>query len=150
MAIEGMKELRIKLNKIKKIDNAMTAALNREGIKLASQIRKNVQTGSRTGQAYVRPGGKIHIASAPGEMPKSDTGILVSSISSKKSRNTIIVGVQRFTPGAAYANRLEFGGKDKKGRYIAPRPFVFRTYKQNKAKIVRNASAFFKKRITQI
>lgn len=61
-----------------------------------------------------RRGGKVHVASAPGEPPAIDTGNLINSI--QEDFPNEITGVV-YTP-VAYAPILEFGGA-----HIAPRPF---------------------------
>lgn len=71
-------------------------------------------TGPKSGRAYKR-GGRTHIASAPGEAPAVDTGLLINSIQTDIKSDTEAV----ITVGAEYAYGLEIG-TDK----ISARPFV--------------------------
>ena len=55
-------------------------------------VAKNSMSGPKTGNTYIR-GGRVHVASAPGEAPAIDTGNLVNSIMSKSAgRLSWIVG----------------------------------------------------------
>ena len=47
---------------------------------------------AKHGRAYPRPGGRVHIASAPGESPAIDTGYLESSIEVDVNGLTAVVG----------------------------------------------------------
>lgn len=69
--------------------------------------------GPRSGREYPRPGGRMHIASAPGEPPAIDYGTLVNDISSEFPSD--LEGI--VFSSLPYSFYLEFGtGK------IAPRP----------------------------
>lgn len=54
-------------------------AVNKAGQLVRSEAVKEISKGSRSGKQYKR-GNKYHVASAPGEFPKTDTGDLVSNI----------------------------------------------------------------------
>lgn len=88
------------------------------------EIKRRIQTGPKSGRLYVRKSGRnrgTHRASAPGQAPATDTGALVQSIRFRREGLlTSVVFPQG--PGARYARRLEFGGRDRRGVYIAPRP----------------------------
>lgn len=75
---------------------------------------KLLMTGPKTGREY-RRGSRIHVASAPGEAPAVDTGLLINSIQTVIKSDTEAV----ITIGAEYAEALEFGTA-----HIAERPFV--------------------------
>lgn len=74
-----------------------------------------LQTSKATGRIY-RRGKVVHQASAAGEPPATDTGLLVNSIQAELESPATIGKVEI---GAAYAAALEFGT----GR-MEPRPFV--------------------------
>jgi hypothetical protein len=74
-----------------------------------------------SGRAY-RRGNVVHVASAPGEPPAPDTGVLRASVHSGVIDGEMRVGVR-----ARYAAALEFGTATagKSGHVtIAPRPFM--------------------------
>lgn len=101
----------------------------------------SVQRGSRTGLEYPRPGGTTHVASAPGEPPKSDTGNLASNIIPdirNTKEGTEVVVVSR----APYSAALEFGTKD--GR-IKARPFMRPAYEEKKKQILELVARALKK-----
>lgn len=79
---------------------------------------------------------KIHIASKPGDPPNMDTGNLWRNIRVSTGHNILGRGyfalVRAATP---YATRLEYGGRDKRGVYIAPRPFMRPALKRNVGQI---------------
>ncbi len=84
-------------------------------------VRKTVLLLSQTGHGrrYRRPGGKTHVASAPGEVPARDDGNLVRSIGFEQ--------VDRFTwrwgSGSLVALWLERGTRGR----IKPRPWMQRS-----------------------
>ena len=75
----------------------------------------SVQKGPKTGRSYVR-GTVTHRASAPGEAPATDTGILAGSIGWNVDASTLTAEV---FAGAAYAVHLELGTAR-----MEPRPFM--------------------------
>ena len=87
-----------------------------------------IQKGPKSGTVYnLTTPSREHRASAPGQAPATDTGNLASHIdfATKLSRHGIIGSVGIFdTTNVIYAPRLEFGGSDSRGVYIAPRPFL--------------------------
>jgi len=139
-------------------------AIDRGIVKMHSTMALSVAKGPKTGATYLREPGKkymiiyklsagkmvpvafipgggkqnksaIHVASAPGEAPATDTGGLIRSIriaalkrTSKKMGSPAIISI-----GAPYAKFLEFGTKGFTSRTlfrtytnkgIAPRPFI--------------------------
>lgn len=108
----------------------------------AKQVESDIQRsmrGPKSGIVYKRKS-TTHQASAPGEAPAIDTGILRSSIAAKVTKGGLsaTIGVHDVTK-VKYARRLEFGfvGTDSKGRTYnqAARPFVFPAFEQNKKDI---------------
>jgi len=108
---------------------------------IQNEMRKSVAKGPHTGRLYPRGKGGMHQASAPGEAPQTDSGNLVSHINH--------VFVNRFTAdvgvfGVPYAHRLEFGGKDSRGVYIAPRPYQRQAIKKLAPSIISNVTKALK------
>jgi hypothetical protein len=113
-----------------KLKNA-AKALNRGALAIhATIIRSFVDT--KSGNEYDR-GGKVHVASAPGEAPARDTGHLGQSTTFKlapvdNNPEKIASVVVR----ASYAFALEFGRVDGT---IKARPFVRPAWMLHEAKI---------------
>ena len=85
---------------------------------------------------------KTHIASAPGEAPAHWTGKLGKSIDFKViGTDRMDFGVDRIRFGCDYAKYLEYKnliamtGKTE-SKKIAPRPFISRSYNENRTKII--------------
>jgi hypothetical protein len=77
-------------------------------------VKKGINTGSRTGRTYKR-GGKTRQRSAPRELPKTDTGDLVSRFSTKVNvKPANVVGV--LENNSDHAVHLEFASPDNGGR----------------------------------
>jgi len=77
-------------------------------------VKKGINTGSRTGRLYERQGKKRQ-RSAPGELPKTDTGDLVSRFSTKvKLSKRKVTGV--LSNDSDHAVPLEFGSVASGGR----------------------------------
>ena len=90
-----------------------------------------ITSGPKSGKQYPRRKGgtKMHTASAPGEAPASDTGVLKSHIVAEVDKNTLTGIVES---RAKYSHFLEFGTRKMK-----PRPFMFPAFEENKPKIRR-------------
>lgn len=121
VTLDGVSKLE---QQLMRISNAATKKVSEEvargALALQNEMRRMVQKGPSTGRVYQR-GSVTHQASAPGEAPASDSGNLASHINHVfQNRFSADVGVF----GVPYAHRLEFGGTDKLGRYIAPRPYL--------------------------
>lgn len=67
---------------------------------------KILMTGPKSGRAYPRGGGKIHIASKEGEAPAVDTSFLINSIEVPTA--TLTDTSAEIVIGAEYAEILEF------------------------------------------
>lgn len=107
---------KLTLNKFPQITADLRAKASQAVRKTTFDIERGVKTsmgGPRSGRAYPRPGGRMHIASAPGEPPAIDYGTLVNSIASEFPGDLQGV-VFSSVPYSAY---LEFGTSR-----IAPRP----------------------------
>ena len=79
-----------------------------------ADVKKGINTGARTGRIYERDGKKRQ-RSAPGELPKTDTGDLVSKFSTKVNSNkTRVKGV--LSNNSDHAVPLEFGSVASGGR----------------------------------
>jgi len=79
-----------------------------------ADVKKGINTGARTGRIYERDGKKRQ-RSAPGELPKTDTGDLVSRFSTKvKLSKRKVTGV--LSNDSDHAVPLEFGSVASGGR----------------------------------
>ena len=97
--------------------------------------KESIQRGNKSGRVYTRRG-ITHQASAPGQSPATDTGFLVSNITTgdlKKSVASISIQVESKAP---YSKFLEFGTRN-----MQPRPFLQPALEKNKKRI----RDFFKK-----
>jgi len=137
----GMDKLAKRLDRIGgEVAQQVADQVSKGALRIQNDMRRAVQKGPATGRTYTH-GGVSHRASAPGEAPASDSGNLASHINHIfKDRFTAEVGAI----GVPYAARLEFGGKDSKGRYIAPRPYLRPALKKNGPKITKAISAAVK------
>jgi len=115
--------------KNKKFVDALKALLFATGIEVQNQARRLVQTGERSGRAYVkRKGYRIYvdkvkkpqtiaglkkvIASAVGEPPKTDTGRLVNAINvdggvKKTGSGSPYIVIKAGSGSVNYASKLE-------------------------------------------
>jgi len=105
-------------------------ACNNAALLTKSEAVKLIQRGPKTGKTYQRRTVK-HQASAPGEAPASDTGMLASSIKAD-TQPPAATRHPRALAGSTieYADHLEFGTSK-----IKPRPFMFPAYLTVKPKI---------------
>lgn len=127
MGEEAMREIRPEAERV-----VLQASLVLEG------TIKRTLTGKRSGRTYkVSRTGRLHVASAPGEAPAVQFGDLRRSVGhSDPEWEGWTVGCEvgpglgqapgagRADPGEGYARRLEWGGTDSRGTYIAPRPYM--------------------------
>ena len=127
-------------------DEAVIAAVNpvirRAALKVANRMIKLLNSGSRSGRVYPRPGGGTHQASAVGQPPKSDTGFLAAHI--KPTATTVKGAVVSSTVvvSANYAGWLEEGTD-----FMGPRPFVAPSFALEQAGINRDIKRAVKKAI---
>lgn len=104
------------------------------GVKLVeNDAKKAVARGPKTGRIYKRRG-VTHQASAPGQAPATDTGMLARNIVSSAKDGVAVVEAR-----TKYAVHLEYGT-----RRTAARPFLTPAVERNRARIqglVRSAVA---------
>lgn len=110
----------IKKNNLKKLarmapDKADAAirTLAEEGVNIAKQ---SMLDSPRSGRAYVR-GGKVHVASAPGNPPRPDTSALINTLRHESRGKAVRVIIA----GTDHAEPLEYGSAMRR---MAPRPFM--------------------------
>ena len=107
------------------VAKSLDEALNATGLETISDVKRAIQRGPKTGRKYQR-GRKVHIASAPGQAPATDTGALVSSIYYRRIDDyTVAVGSR-----LDYAFHLEFGT-----RRMAARPSWLPAAEKNAARL---------------
>lgn len=148
-------EIQLDLKKFDKSITEMSLASQKEAKKaiyLVSQkvegdAKFNIQSGSRSGRVYKRgKSGRTHIASAPGEFPKTDYGALVSSITAEYAFNKLssTVGSRLSAP---HGHWLEFGTSKTKARpWLQPTIDSNKKYIQDKFdKAIVEISKEFKK-----
>ena len=101
------------------------AAAVRDGAILLESQMKHVLTGRRHGRPYkTSKTGRLHIASAPGEPPAVMFGRLRNSIAHTDPEWDGDQVEAETGTNIVYARRLEEGGRDSRGVYIAPRPYA--------------------------
>jgi len=100
---------------VQKADKALNKALKISAMEFSGHIKDTLNRKQSSGRAYRRRS-VVHVASAPGYAPNSDTGYLAfsTSVSRRIKNNTVEVIIP-----ARYARSLEFGTRNMK-----PRPFV--------------------------
>ena len=107
------------------------------GFVLETAVKVSMSAASHTGYVY----GK-HQASAPGETPAVDTGILVNSINTELVSSSATEAWSQVGTGVEYAEPLEFGTSRMK-----PRPFMRPAYDHNVEKIKDAIRRFAKQQI---
>lgn len=121
---------------VKGISNEVINRMKGAGENIRTNVIKTL-SGPRSGKVYERPNGKTHQASAPGEPPASDTGLLRNSFHAQTE--TKQQGRKLFVTAMAVSNTTKnaYGSANKgrtpsKGNYawidvgmgkIAPRPY---------------------------
>ena len=95
----------------------------------------DIQRGVKSGKTYqLYDPKRIHVASKGGEAPATDTGFLVSQITT----NTFVIGasvIGQIVSAAPYSKWLEFGHPARDGSFVEARPFMQPALEQNKKKI---------------
>lgn len=100
---------------------------------------KAILTGLRHGRTYKR-GRRVHVASAPGEPPATDTGLLRNSVQAgRRMRRTARAVIGEVGIGAEYALFLEKGT-----RRMKPRPFIGRTLRDKEKPLFELFSKLFR------
>lgn len=95
----------------------MRPSANRIVLQTAKKVNdtaRSLMAVPKTGRLYDRPGGKVHIASAPGEAPAIDTSNLIQSLREQMTGDLTAIAYT----DVEYSVPLEFGSIQ-----IDPRPF---------------------------
>lgn len=119
------------------------------GFVLETAVKVSMSAASHSGRTYGE-----HRASAPGETPAVDTGILVNSINTELVSSSDTHATAQVGTGVEYAEALEFGhvNKTRKGTqdvatFTPARPFMRPGYDNNEQKIKDTISRFAKQSI---
>lgn len=117
MKIEGLEDLNKSLARISsKFESEATALVNRTAQNIRNTAVRSIQKTSGIGTYYKKSQpNRMHIASAPGQPPNTDTGRLAGSIRTVET-DTPTAYVDAL---ADYAAHLEFGTRN-----MAARPFM--------------------------
>jgi HK97 gp10 family phage protein len=107
------------------------------GFVLETAVKISMSATSHTGRQY----GK-HKASAPGETPAVDTGLLVNSIATELASSSATEAWAQVGTGVEYGEMLEFGTSR-----MQPRPFMRPGYDNNVKKIEDTIRKFAKQAI---
>lgn len=102
------------------------AAVQDVGLFVVGAIVLEMRRGNPTGRRYPRTkDGKVHVASAPGQPPAVDLGDYAQSFDSDVDVGLFVVTASVFSGlWNTRGRRLEYGGRDSRGVYLAPRPHV--------------------------
>jgi len=124
-------EKRLKKHMVKNPELHIRSLIRRSTTLVEGTAKQSIMKGG-TGITYQKYNPRRqHTASAKGEPPASDTGFLVSNItSSVKQQGTTVIG--QIVASAPYAPYLEFGTST-----IDPRPFMQPALERNRPKIKR-------------
>ncbi|OUW99072.1 MAG: hypothetical protein CBD88_01240 [Flavobacteriales bacterium TMED228] len=119
-------EKRLKNNAKKNVQRALVRSTN----EVRNQAVESIMRGSKSGGAVIRYNPRReHIRSAGGEAPASDTGFLVSQISTEVKMSTT-GGVGSVVSAAPYSAPLEFGTS-----VMEARPFLQPALRKSRRKI---------------
>lgn len=126
MRLTGTDELRRALREFGiNADREIAGIVNGTAQNIRTHAIKSIQRGTKSGIVYEKTSPKrTHKASAPGEAPATDTGLLANSIQADIEGRQATV----FT-NTEYAPWLEFGTQS-----IEPRPFMFPAMEQERPK----------------
>lgn len=111
--VKGVKEFNKHLSDLSRSSKIeLNKLLALSAIETQKNAVHSIQTGARTGKIYKRRT-VTHQASAPGEPPKTDRGILVSNITVEKESKGYTTGSRK---GAPHGFWMEFGTSKVKAR----------------------------------
>ena len=135
----GIKNLKAFQNRLEKKavtnpEKHLKNLVNRAVMIVSEEAINSIRSGNKSGRTYMR-GGKPHTASAAGEAPATDTGVLINSITTKvTTKGTTVIGqiIANSTNLAPYAKDLEFGTTN-----MRPRPFMQPALERNRPKLKR-------------
>lgn len=104
--------------------------MNRSVDIVRNHVVESIQRGAKSGETYeLYNPRRTHTASAPGQPPATDTGFLVSNVSTQvKTQGKKVIG--QIVSSAPYSVHLEFGTTK-----MRPRPFMQPALQKNKRKI---------------
>lgn len=136
-SIKGIDKL---IKKLKKLDDAVENDVEIVLAAVSNDMRNTAIDSLDTvspGRDYVKPGGRTHRASKPGDAPNTDEGQLKSGLfASKKKKNEYAFGVS----GVPYAKSLEYGT-----RKMAARPFIRPAFNKHKDEIAEEIDKIIKR-----
>lgn len=96
---------------------------------LKNSAKRRIMSGPKTGRIYQRYNPfRLHQASAPGQAPASDMGLLVASVDAEVDPQQFNIVLSASAP---YARDLEYGTSK-----MAPRPFLLPTIYEYRDRIV--------------
>ena len=133
------------------IDNvlpeALQDALNQAALLTKGEAVRSIQRGPKTGRVYEKKNPtRTHQASAPGQSPATDTGILAGSIEADTKPPATVnrAAMARAVAGSTieYADFLELGTSS-----IKKRPFMFPAFLKVKPKLSMLIKHAMKKRL---
>lgn len=126
MRLTGTDELRRALREFGiNADREIAQIVNGTAQNIRTHAIKSIQRGTKSGIVYEKTSPKrTHKASAPGEAPATDTGLLANSIQAdiEGRQATVFTDLE-------YAPWLEFGTQS-----IEPRPFMFPAMEKERPK----------------
>jgi len=138
MTFKNLPQFQKKLKKRleRDVPKNLGTAMFKSALLVKEEAINSIRGGGKTGRIYIR-GGKEHTASAAGQAPATDTGILISGISHEvKMEGKNVVGkITAFASdgsGGNYAKHLEFGTTN-----MGERPFMQPALNKNARKIER-------------
>jgi len=126
MRLTGTDELRRALREFSiNADREIAQIVNGTAQNIRTHAIKSVQRGTKSGTVYEKTSpNRTHRASAPGEAPATDTGLLANSIKAEiDGKKAEIVA------DTEYAAWLEFGTQK-----MQPRPFMFPAMEKERPK----------------
>ena len=128
--VDGLKEIEVKFTNIPKTASKGVRKEINAGIKsIHADIIKSLDSISH-GRTYIKKGGKVHVASKPGDAPNNDTGNLKRQIRMYTGREMVTKGYSASVrTRAPYSQVLENG--TKKTDNLKPRPFMEPALKKN-------------------
>ena len=99
VTLRGGKNLRRRFKNISKGANELDRAVHKGAKLIEGEAKRGISRGGRSGNVYRRGKGVTHVASAPGELPKTDTGELVANITTERVKEgSYTVGSRRNAP----------------------------------------------------
>lgn len=116
--VRNMGRLQAKVKKLPlDIQAATVIGLREIAQPMEDDVKRSIRSGARTGKIVTRyHPERIHQASAPGEPPANDRGMLANSIEVDVDPTQFNMTL---SAGAPYAQELEYGT-----RHMLPRPFL--------------------------